>query len=75
MKAEYESLAKTSRIVATSRASIKIRDSYYTVEFQEERIIPDTVGVDIEAEKKFLWDAVNSEVDEQIQEIIDASRN
>ena len=37
----YESKAKTTKISATSRSAIKIRESYYTVEYTEERSIPD----------------------------------
>lgn len=66
----YESKAKISTIRATSRASVKIKESYYTVEYSEERIIPDIEGVDILAEKNLLWDDVNSEVDNQIEDII-----
>ena len=62
--------AKVSRIVATSRASIKVKDSYYTMEYQEERLIPDSPAVDIEQERAMLWNTVNAEVDNQIEELI-----
>ena len=62
----------TSKITATSRASVKIKDSYYTVEYSEERIVPQDIVVNLEEERKELWDKVNSEVDNQIQEILDA---
>lgn len=62
-------LAKTTTIKATSRASVKIRDNYFTVEYSEERIIPDIEGVDIEEERAELWDTVNTECDNQILEI------
>lgn len=65
---KYAPVGKTTRIVATSRASIKIQDSYYTLEYQEERIIPDVIGVDLELERKILWNTVNDEVDRQIIE-------
>ena len=48
--------AVTTSIKATSRVAIKIKDNYYTVEFTEER-----------AE---LWDAVNTSVDEQCEQIL-----
>lgn len=69
----YESKANVTKITATSRCAVKIRDNYYTIEFSEERSIPDQgeVEVDIVKERKFLWDAVNTVVDDQIQEIID----
>lgn len=36
----YEVKATAETIRATSRASVKIGDSYYTVEYSEERVIP-----------------------------------
>lgn len=67
---ENVSEARVSRIVATSRASIKVKDSYYTMEYQEERLIPDSPAVDIEQERAMLWNTVNAEVDNQIEELI-----
>ena len=62
-----------SKISATSRASVKIEDKYFTVEYSEERMIPSAEGlmseIDIEAERQELWDAVNNEVDNQIADI------
>ena len=40
-KKEYESLATVTSIRATSRASIKMHDNFYTVEYSEERSIPE----------------------------------
>lgn len=59
---------KITTIKATSRASVKIHDSFYTIEYGEERIIDETD--DIEEERKKLWDACNTEVDQQIEDII-----
>ena len=67
---EYTSKAVTTTIRATSRASVKVRDNYYTVEYSEERTIPDVEGVNLEEEKRILWDDVNGEVDAQIEDII-----
>ena len=67
---KYASKAKINAIRATSRASVKIRDNFYTVEYSEERIIPDVEGVDIEKERQLLWDDVNNETDSQIEDII-----
>lgn len=67
---EYKIAGKTVSIKFTSRASVKVNDSFYTVEACEERMIPDIEGVDIEKEKEALWDSVNSECDSQIQEIL-----
>lgn len=67
--APYKSKAVISKITATSRMSVKIKDNFYTIEYAEERLIPDIDGVDIDAEKKLLWDVVNGEVDNQIADI------
>ena len=66
----YVSKARTTQIRATSRASVKIKESYYTVEYTEERTIPDVEGVNLEEERKLLWNDVNDEVDGQIEDII-----
>lgn len=59
---------KTLTIKATSRASVKVADSFYTVEYCEERSIdPDDI---IEEERKKLWDTCNNEVDGQIEDIL-----
>ena len=47
-------------------ATIKRMD---TIEYSEERLIPNIDVVDIDAEKKLLWDVVNGEVDNQIADI------
>ena len=69
-KAEYVSKAITTSIKASSRASIKVGDNFYTIEWTEERTVPE--DCDIEKERTFLWEAVNNEVDNQIQDILDA---
>ncbi len=68
----YESKAKTSTIRATSRVSAKIGDDFYTLEFSEERTIPDVEGVDLEKEREILWDDVNYSVDTQLHDTIQA---
>lgn len=68
-KKQYEQKAITHSIRFTSRASIKIGESFYTMEACEERIIPDIDGVDVEKEKKLLWDELNAQVDDQIEDI------
>lgn len=60
-------MSKTTLIKASSRASVKVRDSYYTVEYTEERSVDEQDNVDTEREK--LWNDVNSQVDNQIEEI------
>ena len=66
----YEVKAITKTIKATSRASVKVGESYYTVEYSEERIIPDIEGIDIEKERKFLWGDTNTECGNQIEDIL-----
>lgn len=59
---------KITTIRATSRASVKVGESFYTVEYCEERSIdPDD---DIEEERKALWDTCNTETDNQIEDIL-----
>ena len=69
-KKEYVQKAITKSIAATSRASVKIKDNFYTVEYHEERIIPETDDINLTEEKKMLWDAVNAECDAQIEDIL-----
>ena len=71
---EYKQCAVTKSIQATSRVSVKIKETYYTLEYTEERIIPDAYmpDFDLEKEKQLLWDAVNSEVDKQIEDVYNA---
>lgn len=68
--AEYESKAIVTEITATSRIAIKVRDNFYTVEYTEKRSIPDVEGVDVEAERNLLFDAVNAVVDGQAEDIL-----
>jgi hypothetical protein len=68
---KYESKAIINSIRATSRASVCIDKNYYTVEYSEERIIPDDIeGIDIESERALLWKTANAEVDRQIEDIV-----
>ena len=68
-KKSYESKAKTVSIKFTSRAAVKMGDNFYTVEACEERLIPDLPDVDLDAERRLLWDEVNRQVDEQVDDI------
>lgn len=65
----YESRATTTKITATSRVAVKINDNYYTVEMSEERELPFAEDINLDAERKLLWDAVNESVDNQVQDI------
>lgn len=71
--AEYISKAKTTLIKASSRESIKLGDNYFTVEFTEERSVPEDCN--LEEERALLWDDVNEEIDQQIDDIIDMYKN
>ena len=70
MSEEKTSVAKVNSIRATSRASVKIRDNFYTVEYSEERLLPQDIEYDIEEERRLLWETCNYEVDNQIEDII-----
>lgn len=71
---EYFSQAVPTLIRATSRVSVKLNESFYTFEFQEERAFPiDLVEegqINFEKEKEMLWDEVHSQVDKQVSDII-----
>ena len=66
----YTSKAQITTIRATSRASVKVRDNFYTVEYSEERALPNDIDFDIVEERQLLWDTVNNEVDAQIEDIV-----
>lgn len=66
----YESKAKVTKITATSRVALKVNDNFYTVEYSEERTIPDVEDINIDAERRLLFDDVNAIVDEQAEDII-----
>jgi hypothetical protein len=68
---EYISKAKTTVIKFNSRASVKIKDSFYTFEYGEERQIDDYENTDIDKEIQALTDDCNNVVDKQIQEVVD----
>ena len=59
---------KVTSIRATSRASVKINDSFYTVEWCEEHTLDESD--DVEQARKNLWDICNTECDTQIEDIL-----
>ena len=65
-------MAKTTTIRATSRISTKIKDTFYTFEYCEERQIED--GDDVANEREKLWDVCNAEVDNQVAETLSMYR-
>ena len=69
MENEYQSKAVVTTIKATSKVTLKIKDNFFSVEYTEERTIPDVEGIDIDKERKILFDDVNATVDDQASEI------
>lgn len=63
-------MSQTTTIKASSRASVKVGDSFYTVEWTEERTVDPTD--DLEEERADLWETANDEVDNQIKDILNA---
>lgn len=57
----------TTVIRAESGLTREINGTYYKFMFSEERILPE--GCDLEAEKRALWDAVNAQVDDQLEAV------
>ena len=70
MENNYELKGKIRVLKCTSRASIKHRDNFYTLEYGEEVSLPEDIEVDIAKEREALWERCNAEVDNQIDEII-----
>ena len=66
-------MAKTTTIKASSRASIKVGDNFYTIEWTEERTVDPEDN--IAEERTILWEDVNREVDGQIEDILEAYGN
>lgn len=71
---EYFSQAVPTLIRATSRVSVKLNESFYTFEFQEERAFPidliEEGQINFKKEKEMLWDEVHSQVDKQVSDIV-----
>lgn len=67
----YESKAIPTTIKFSSRASINVKDHWYTIEYGEERQINNFDEVDINKERQLLIDDCNMEVDKQIKEIVE----
>ena len=70
-KAEYEIQGMVSKISATSRCAVKIKDNFYTIEASEERLFPNGAYLDMDKEYASLFDSVNGVVDGQMNEILD----
>lgn len=67
---EYRQQAKTVKISGTSKATVQIKNNYYSFSYSEERELPeDDTRTNIEKERELLWETLNTEVDKQIDEI------
>lgn len=66
----YEIKGKTTKIQATSRCAIRIKDNYYTLELTEERTMPNDVEIDLDKEYRAVFDSINAEIDNQIQDVL-----
>lgn len=66
----YTPHSQVTKITATSRAAVKIRDNYYTFEATEERTVTEQEGVDIDKEWELLFSDVNYIVDTQCEEVV-----
>lgn len=67
---DYVSKAKISILKFSSRASIKIKDSFYTFEYGEERQIDNFDEINIDKEIQCLTDDCNNVVDRQVEEVV-----
>lgn len=70
--AQYESKALPKIFGGVSRASVKIKDSFYTFEASLQKEFPagtDMSEVEMDQEWKLLYDELNALVDEQIDDV------
>ena len=70
----YEVKGKTTKITATSRCAIKIKDNFYTQELIEERVLPENEEVDLNKEYEALFNSINDEIDRQMNDILKTFR-
>lgn len=73
-KEESGMIVKTTRISAVSRASVKIRDNFFTFEYSEERTIEyagdkQPTEDELNAIRDDLWNTCNDEISYQINEL------
>lgn len=67
---------KTTVLKVTSRASVKIGDSFFTFEAGIEKSVPDDFDENLLAdEKRKMWDEMNSDIDNQIIEVQEFLKN
>lgn len=68
----YEVKGRTTKITATSRCALKVKDNYYTLELSEERVMPEETEVDLNREYEAIFNSINNEIDNQMQDILDS---
>lgn len=68
---KYVSKAIPVEITASSRVSVKIKETYYTFEYSEKRSIENYDRVDMDQEREDLWNTCHGEVDKQVKELLD----
>ena len=62
-------------IRADSSLTIELNKRWFKINYGETRIINNPKEVNIEEERKKLWQTVNNETDNQIQDIIDSFKS
>lgn len=67
---DYKPKAITKTIKFSSRASVKVKEAYYTMEYGEERQIDNFDDVNIDKEIQLLTDDCNKVVDRQVEEVV-----
>lgn len=72
---QYIPKAKPTVIKFSSRASVKIKESFYTFEYGEERQIDNFDEINLDREIQALTDACNTVVDNQIADVINMLKN
>jgi hypothetical protein len=60
-----------TKIQATSRCSVKLKETFYTFEFVQELTFDPTKKYNFEIEKEELWETVHAEVDKQVREVME----
>ena len=69
-KSAYTPQAVPTLISASASTTVKIRDNYFKMEAHEERTIPvDAKNVDMNKEWQFLFDELNTVIDDQVEEL------
>lgn len=69
-KALYKPQAVPTTISASASTTLKIRDNYFKMEVHEERSISaEAENVDMDKEWHFLFDELNTILDDQVDEL------